>query len=128
MDTKKLIYVDNAATTRVYPSVVEKMVPYLTEIYGNPSSQFYALGREARAALEKARSGIAQMLGCEPREIFFTSGGTESNNAAIFGIARSNTRIGKHILTTEIEHPSVLETMKQLESQLVKRHYKGFMK
>ena len=119
MDTKKLIYVDNAATTKVYQSVVDKMVPYLTEIYGNPSSQFYTLGREARAALEKARSGIAQMLGCEPREIFFTSGGTESDNWAIKGIAISakNSGKGNHIISSKIEHPAVLNTLENLEKQ-----------
>jgi len=109
------IYVDNAATTKLDNEVLKKMLPFLSESYGNPSS-LYSLGRETKEAINEARINVAKVLNCESNEIYFTSGGSESNNAALKCIAFSLKKIGKHIITSNIEHPSVLESCKFLES------------
>ena len=110
------IYFDNAATTKLDDEVLDAMMPYLKENYGNASS-IYKLGRESRKALEEAREKIAKILNCKPNEIYFTAGGTESDNTAIKGIARANRKKGNHIITSKIEHPAVLETCKALERE-----------
>ncbi len=113
---KTEIYLDHAATTSVDPRVLEAMLPYFTERFGNPSS-IYAAGREARAALDQARARIARLLNCQAREIVFTSGGTESDNLAIKGVAfwhLLNGR-GRHIVTTAFEHHAVLHSAEYLE-------------
>ena len=112
----KNIYFDNAATTKLDEEVLQEMMPYLTENYGNASS-IYKIGREARKAVETAREQIAKVLNCKPNEIYFTAGGSESNNTAIKGIARANKNKGNHIITSKIEHPAVLETCKELEKE-----------
>lgn len=110
------IYLDNNATTKTDEEVVKAMIPYLLENYGNPSS-IYKMGRENRKAVEDSREKVAQILNCEPNEIYFTSGGSESDNTAIRGIAYSHKNKGNHIITSNIEHPAVLETCKQLEKE-----------
>ena len=110
----KNIYFDNAATTKLDDAVLGKMLPYLKDYYGNASS-IYKLGRESKKAVEESREQIAKILNCKPNEIYFTAGGSESNNTAIKGIARANRNKGNHIITSKIEHPSVLETCKCLE-------------
>ena len=109
----KRIYMDHAATTPLAPEVLEAMIPYFSQRYGNPSS-LHSFGREARAAVEEARSEVASLLKAEPSEIYFTSGGTESDNLALKGIARKNKKKGRHIITSSIEHPAVLEVCKAL--------------
>ncbi|RLB82773.1 MAG: cysteine desulfurase NifS [Deltaproteobacteria bacterium] len=101
-----MIYLDHNATTPVAPEVVEAMKPYWGDQFGNPSSA-YALGRFAKKALEEAREQVAELLGCQPSEIVFTSGGTESNNMVIKGVAHSLAQKGRHIITTAIEHPAI---------------------
>ncbi len=110
------IYFDHSATTPVDPSVVEAMLPYLRNRYGNPSSS-YRLGQEARQAMENARSQVAALIGAHPDEIFFTSGGTEADNMAILGTAYKQWEKGRHLITTAIEHRAVLEPCKFLRSQ-----------
>ena len=110
------IYFDNAATTKLDEEVLQEMIPYLKENYGNASS-IYKLGRESRKAVEDSREKIAKILNCKPNEIYFTAGGSESDNTAIKGIARANKSNGNHIITSKIEHPAVLETCKQLEKE-----------
>ena len=110
------VYLDNNATTKTDEEVVKAMLPYLVENYGNPSS-IYKIGRKNRKAIEDARESIAKILNCEPNEIYFTSGGSESDNTAIRGIAYSYKNKGNHIITSTIEHPAVLETCKQLEKE-----------
>jgi len=112
----KRIYLDHAATTPVDPEVVKEMLPYFSEVFGNPSSP-HALGQEARRAVERARAEIASFLGASPDEIVFTGGGAESNNFALKGIARSLSARGKHVITTSIEHHSVLEAARSLEQE-----------
>lgn len=112
----KIRYFDHAATTKVNPSVLEEMMPFLKEKSGNPSSM-YSLGREAKRAIEKARKQVADFLNCEPNEIYFTGCGSESDNLAIKGIAYQNSSKGKHIITSKIEHPAVLHTCQNLEKQ-----------
>ena len=109
-----MIYLDYNATTPIDPAVSDAMIPYLYGNFGNPSSA-HRFGLNARQALENSRKQVAEMLKCEPEEIIFTSGGTESNNYAIRGIAESKKFKGKHIITSKIEHPSVLEVCKYLE-------------
>ncbi|MCQ8902925.1 MAG: cysteine desulfurase NifS [Methanothrix sp.] len=106
------IYMDHSATTPVAPEVLEAMLPYFRERYGNASS-LHEFGREARDAVESAREKLAALIGASPEEIYFTSGGTESDNLALKGIALSGR--GKHIITTSIEHPAVLEVCRSLE-------------
>jgi cysteine desulfurase len=110
-DAAGFVYLDFNATTPVDPRVVEAMMPYLTRAYGNPSSG-HALGREARSAVERAREQVAACLGCEPGEILFTSGGSESDNWAIRGIIEA--RGGGHVITSAVEHAAVLETVREL--------------
>lgn len=109
---------DYAATTPLDPRVVDAMLPYLTDTFGNPSS-LHASGRRARRALEDAREQIAHILACQPTEILFTSGGTESDNTAIFGIARAQRAAGRgsHVVTSQIEHHAVLHACAQLEAE-----------
>lgn len=113
---EKRIYVDNAATTKVAPEVLEAMLPYFTENYGNPSS-IYREGREAKAAIEKAREQVAAAIGAEPKEIYFTGSGSEADNWAIRSVAKSLRDKGNHIITTAVEHHAVLHTCKDLEKQ-----------
>ena len=110
------IYLDHASTTPVRPEVVEAMTPYFTEHFGNPSS-IYPLGQEASDAVAAARESLAALIGAAPREIFFTSGGTESDNWAIKGFARANAAKGRHIITSAIEHHAVLHTCQALERE-----------
>lgn len=107
---------DHSATTPVAPEVLQLMLPYFSEMFGNASS-LYRSGREAKEALEDARMKVAGLLGARPEEIIFTSGGTESDNLALKGIARKNRMNGKHIITTQIEHPAILETCHALEKE-----------
>ena len=118
----KTIYLDNGATTMVDPKVVQEMAPYFEEKYGNASSTHHK-GQEAKMALEEARETIAKSIGARHDEIIFTSGGTESNNIAIKGIAFANKKKGNHIITTKIEHDCVLNACKWLESQGFKVTY-----
>lgn len=113
----KKIYLDNAATTSLKSEVLEEMMPILKENYGNPSS-IYSIGRNARKEVEKSRQTVAEILGANSNEIFFTSGGTESDNWAIRGVAFAQLRKGKnHIITSKIEHHAVLHTVKELEKE-----------
>ncbi len=118
----KTIYLDNAATTKVDEEVLKTMLPYFTEKYGNASS-VHAFGQEAKNALEKSRKIIANSIGANTREIFFTSGGTEGNNLALKGLFFSNCPKKNHIITTKIEHDCVLNTCKWLETQGAKVTY-----
>ena len=113
---KNRIYLDHAATTPVSKTVLDAMLPFFTEFAGNASA-VYATGREARKAVENARRQAAAAIGAEPREILFTSGGSESDNLAIKGTAFALRDTGKHIITTAIEHPAVLNTCRWLEKQ-----------
>lgn len=110
------IYVDHSATTAVDERVIDVMMPYFREQYGNPSS-LYFLGQKAHQAIETARRHVAQVLNCVPREVIFTSCGTESDNLAIRGVALARQQQGKHLITTPIEHKAILDTMKQLEHE-----------
>ncbi|MDP2268944.1 MAG: cysteine desulfurase NifS [Deltaproteobacteria bacterium] len=112
----KRIYLDNAATTPVEPEVVAAMLPYFTDMYGNPSS-LHSFGQEAKRAIEEARDKVALFIGASPEEIVFTSGGTESDNFALKGAAMALKEKGDHIITTGIEHHAVLETCHYLEKQ-----------
>ena len=112
-----MIYADNAATTKMSRTAIEAMLPYMDDIYGNPSS-LYSFGQKAKEALENARERIASCLGCEPREITFTSGGSEADNQAIFSAAKSGEKKGKkHIISTAFEHHAVLHTLEKLKKQ-----------
>jgi cysteine desulfurase len=111
-----MYYLDNSATTRVSESSAKVAYDIMTKNFGNPSS-LHTVGYEASLVLEEARGQIASSLGCESREVIFTSGGTEANNLAVLGAVESKKRQGKKIVTTAIEHPSVLECMKHLENQ-----------
>ena len=110
----KQIYFDNAATTAVEPEVVETMLPYFTEAFGNASSP-HGYGRSARQEMEKARDQVASLIGAKPEEIIFTSGGTESDNLALFGVLEAEEKKGKHIITSVVEHHAVLHTCEYLE-------------
>ncbi|AXV39278.1 cysteine desulfurase NifS [Methanobacterium sp. BAmetb5] len=107
-------YMDHSATSPVNPEVLEAMLPYFTESFGNAST-LYALGREARTAMENGRKQVASLIGAKPEEVYFTSGGTESDNIAIKGTASKLKNKGNHIITSGIEHPAVEETCKYLE-------------
>lgn len=120
----KTVYLDNSATTKTDEEVVKAMLPYLQENYGNPSS-IYQIGRDTRRAIEEAREKVAKVLKCESNEIYFTAGGSESDNTAIKGIAHSYQKKGNHIITSKIEHPAVLETCKQLEKEGFEVSYIG---
>ncbi len=113
--TDRSIYLDHAATTPVKPEVLEAMLPYFTQKFGNASS-IYTLGRDSKKAIEEARDRTASALGAQPREIFFTGSGTEADNWAVKGVAYANRQKGNHIITTAIEHHAVLHTCQYLES------------
>lgn len=117
-------YFDNAATTRTDDEVLKEMLPYFSQSYGNPSS-IYKIGRENRKAVEEAREKVAKAINVEPNEIYFTAGGSESDNTAIRGIAYAYKQRGNHIITSKIEHPAVLETCKQLEKEGFEVSYIG---
>ena len=111
------VYVDNAATTKMSRLAIDAMVPYFDKVYGNPSS-LHTPGQEAKEALEDARARVAKCLGCEPREIYFTSGGSEADNQAIVSAARYGARKNKkHIISTAFEHHAVLHTLNKLEKE-----------
>ena len=111
------VYADNAATTKISRVALEAMMPYFESVYGNPSS-LHSVGQEAKEALEDARARVAKCLGCEPREIYFTSGGSEADNQAIISAARLGARKGKkHIISTAFEHHAVLHTLNKLEKE-----------
>lgn len=114
---KTPIYLDNHATTRCDPQVVEAMLPYLTEVYGNAGSRNHAFGWAAQAGVEKARGQVAELIGADEKEIVFTSGATESDNLAVLGVARFYKEKGRHILTSNIEHKAVLDTCHALEKE-----------
>ncbi|MGX1826714.1 cysteine desulfurase family protein [Paenibacillus taichungensis] len=112
-----MLYLDNSATTKIHPEVLEAMLPYLQEEFGNPSSKFYSLAENAKKAVATAREQVAQLLGCDPDEVVFTSGATESNNMIIKGVAdyySHKDNSSKYLLTSAAEHPSVLETVEFL--------------
>ncbi len=111
----KKIYFDNAATTMVKKEVVDEMIKYLSEYYGNPSSGIYDIGRKSKEAIDKARKIVSSFINADENELYFTSGGTESDNWAIKGVAFANQNKGKHIITTKIEHHAVLHTCEYLE-------------
>ncbi len=111
------IYMDYGATTPVDPRVVDAMIPWLREHFGNPASRSHAWGWEAEEAVEKARGQVAELIGADPREIVWTSGATESNNLAIKGAAHFYASRGKHLITVKTEHKAVLDTMRELERQ-----------
>lgn len=112
------IYLDNSATTKLDEEVLKSMMPYLRENYGNPSSA-YRIGRENNEAIQNARKQVAKVLNSKTNEIYFTSGGSEADNMAIKGIAFAHQDKGKHIITSTIEHPAVLETCKELEKMRI---------
>ena len=118
MDTPHFpIYMDYSATNPCDPRVVDAMIPWLREHFGNPASRSHAWGWEAEAAVEKARDNVAALIGADPREIVWTSGATESNNLAIKGAAHFYQTRGKHLITVKTEHKAVLDTMRELERQ-----------
>lgn len=119
---ENIVYFDHAATTSVKEEVLKEMIPYFTINYGNPSS-IYSIGRNSKKAIEIARQKVAKELNCKPKEIYFTSCGSESDNLAIKGVAYANREKGNHIITSKIEHPAVLNTCKTLERQGFKVTY-----
>lgn len=112
----KFIYLDHAATTKVDPEVLQAMLPYFTENFGNPSA-FYSIARDAKNVVEESREIIAKAIGAEPAEIYFTAGGTESDNWALISTAEAYAAKGKHIITSTIEHHAILHTCKYLEKK-----------
>ena len=112
----KEIYLDNSATTMAYPQVGDLVRKVMCQDYGNPSSM-HRKGVEAEKYVKEAKERLAKLLKVEEKEIFFTSGGTESDNLALIGAARANMRRGKHLITTSIEHPAILNTMHYLEDE-----------
>jgi cysteine desulfurase len=120
------IYLDYSATTPVDARVAEKMMTYLTEHFGNPASRSHMFGWKAEQAVEKAREQVAALVNCDPKEIVWTSGATESNNLAIKGAANFYSGKGKHLITVKTEHKAVLDTVRELErqgySRLIWRH------
>jgi cysteine desulfurase len=117
MATRKMIYADNAATTRLSDGALNAMMPYLKDEYGNPSG-LYSFAQRQKEVLEKARADMAAMLGCEPKEIYFTSGGSEADNQALNSLAIAGAKKGKkHIISTAFEHHAILHTLRKLKSQ-----------
>lgn len=112
----KIRYFDNAATTKVKEEVLKDMLPYFKDMYGNPSS-LYSIGRVSKKAIDEARKKVSKLINCNPNEIYFTGSGSESDNTIIKGIAYANIKKGKHIITSTIEHPAVLQTCQALEKQ-----------
>ena len=112
----KEIYLDHAATTKLDERVLQKMMPYFTEYYGNANSQ-HGMGRDAQKAVDEARDEIAKLIGAQPNEIYFTSGGTEADNWVLRGICKALSHKGKHIITTKIENAAMLSTAKELEKE-----------
>ena len=110
------VYLDNSATTYTDSVVLQEMLPYFTQNFGNGSSQHF-YGRDALKAIDKAREQVAKAINCSPSEVYFTSGGTESDNWAINGYANAHKDKGNHIITSCIEHPAVIQTCKALEKQ-----------
>jgi cysteine desulfurase len=113
---EKVIYLDNAATTPTHPEVIATMQPYFQDKFGNPAT-LYSLGRTARQAIEEARDQVAALMGANPNEVYFTSGGTEADNFALVGVAYANEKKGKHIITSKVEHHAVLEPAHFLEKR-----------
>ncbi|MDR0588771.1 MAG: aminotransferase class V-fold PLP-dependent enzyme, partial [Burkholderiales bacterium] len=111
------IYLDYAATTPVDPRVADKMIPYLTEKFGNPASRSHVFGWEAEQAVTEARREVADLFSADPKEIVWTSGATESSNLAIKGAAHFYQDKGKHLITVKTEHKATLDTMRELERQ-----------
>ncbi|KGR77519.1 cysteine desulfurase family protein [Ureibacillus manganicus] len=111
-----MIYFDNSATTKPHPDIIDTFVKVNEQYYANPAS-IHAAGMEANGLLDRARSQVAQIFNTDEKSVIFTAGGTESNNFAIFGVSKANTHIGKHIITSEIEHASTLEAVKSLEKE-----------
>jgi len=111
-----IIYFDNSATTKIKTEVLNEMMPFLTTGYGNASS-LYSIGRKSKQAIEKARKKVAELINCNPNEVFFTAGGSESDNIALKGFAYANREKGNHIITSKIEHPAVLESCRVLQQQ-----------
>ena len=116
MSEKRFVYLDNAATTRTHPDIVSAMLPYMSECFGNPSS-LYDFAKLSKEAVEKARQQVAQTISCKPEEVYFTAGGSESDNWAIKGVAFANQKKGRHIITTTIEHHAVIHPCEWLMSQ-----------
>ena len=125
MTVKIPVYLDYAATTPVDKRVAEKMIPYLTETFGNPASNSHSFGWVAEEAVEEARANIAALINADPKEIVFTSGATESDNLAIKGAANFYKTKGKHLITVKTEHKAVLDTMRELERQGFEVTYLG---
>src|SRR5437016_5794549 len=111
------VYLDYSATTPVDPRVAQEMIPYLTEHFGNPASRSHQFGWETEKAVEDARVEVAALVGCDPKEIIWTSGATESDNLAIKGAAHFYKAKGKHLVTVKTEHKAVLDTMRELERE-----------
>ena len=122
LDSPKEIYIDNAATTSMRKEVLDSMIPYFSENYGNPSS-LYSIAQIARDAVDESRENVSNILNCRPSEIIFTSGGTESDNMAIIGVAKALKDTGNHLITTKIEHHAVIHAMEELESSGYKVSY-----
>ncbi len=116
MTVEGTVYLDHAGTTPLDSKVLDAMVPYFTQHFGNPSS-LHSVGQEARYALDEARERVADVLECRPREVVFTGGGTESDNAAIHGVATALQETGNHVITSNAEHHAVLHACENLESQ-----------
>ncbi|MEX3623295.1 cysteine desulfurase family protein [Viridibacillus arvi] len=112
-----MLYLDNSATTKIHPEVREVMLPYLLEEFGNPSSKYYNAAENAKIAVDNSRKSVAKLIGCHSDEVIFTSGSTESNNMFLKGVAHYYSSKGKHIITSKVEHPSILETCNFLEKQ-----------
>ena len=112
----KLIYLDNAATTQVYPEVLQEMLPYFSEVYSNPSA-IYSFASESKKAVDKARTSVAELINAKTDEIYFTGGGSESDNWALKATAEAYKNKGKHIITSKIEHHAILHTCEYLERE-----------